>query len=154
MSSCTSTSKAPDVVAHRKDPLGKIRAIEALDVALGPVVERVANQSDLIVVVTGDHATPSSGPLIHSGEAVPILLAGGPNVLSDPVSTFHERGVIRGGLGHIRGTDVMPLLLNATDRIRLHGIATPSRSPAVLAVAARTVSAEGVTARLRQQNRT
>ena len=115
-------SKAPDVAAHRKDPRGKMRAIEALDVALGPVVERVTNQADLLVVVTGDHATPSSGPLIHSGEAVPILLAGGPNILSDPVTTFHERAVISGGLGHIRGADVMPLLLNATDRIRLHGV--------------------------------
>ena len=115
-------SKAPDVAAHHKDPLGKMRALEALDAALGPVVERVSNQSDLLVVVTGDHATPSSGPLIHSGEAVPILLAGGPNVLSDPVTTFHERAVIGGGLGHIRGADVMPLLLNATDRIRLHGV--------------------------------
>ena len=115
-------SKAPDVAAHRKDPLGKMRALEALDAALGPVVERVTNQSDFIVVVTGDHATPSSGPLIHSGEAIPILLAGGPNVLSDPVTTFHERAVICGGLGHIRGSDVMPLLLNTTDRIRLHGV--------------------------------
>ena len=115
-------SKAPDVAAHRKDPLGKMQAIEALDAALGPVVERVTNQSDRLVVVTGDHATPSSGPLIHSGEAVPILLAGGPNILSDPVTTFYERAVIRGGLGHIRGADVMPLLLNATDRIRLNGV--------------------------------
>ena len=71
-------SKAPDVAAHRKDPLGKLRAIEALDVALGPLVERVAKRADLLVGVTGDHATPSSGPLIHSGEAVPILLAGPP----------------------------------------------------------------------------
>ena len=115
-------SKAPDVAAHHKDPLGKMQALEALDVALGPVVERVTTQADLLVVVTGDHATPSSGPLIHSGEAVPILLAGGPNVLSDPATTFHERAVIRGGLGHIRGADVMPLLLNTTDRIRLHGV--------------------------------
>ncbi|MCY4385767.1 MAG: alkaline phosphatase family protein [Desulfurellaceae bacterium] len=115
-------SKAPDVAAHHKDPLGKMQALEALDAALGPVVERVTNQADLLVVVTGDHATPSSGPLIHSGEAVPILLAGGPNVLSDPVTTFHERAVIHGGLGHIRGADVMPLLLNATDRVRLHGV--------------------------------
>lgn len=115
-------SKAPDVAAHHKDPLGKMQALEVLDVALGPVVERVTNQADLLVVVTGDHATPSSGPLIHSGEAVPILLAGGSNVLSDSVTTFHERAVIFGGLGHIRGADVMPLLLNATDRIRLHGV--------------------------------
>ncbi len=115
-------SKAPDVAAHYKDPLGKMQALEALDVALGPVVERVTNQADLLVVVTGDHATPSSGPLIHSGEAVPILLAGGSNVLSDSVTTFHERAAISGGLGHIRGADVMPLLLNTTDRIRLHGV--------------------------------
>lgn len=115
-------SKAPDVAAHHKDPLGKMCALEALDAALGPVVERVADQAGLLVVVTGDHATPSSGPLIHSGEAVPILLAGGPNVLSDPVTTFHERAVISGGLGHIRGADVMPLLLNATDRVRLYGV--------------------------------
>ncbi len=115
-------SKAPDVAAHHKDPLGKMQALEALDAALGPVVERVTNHADLLVVVTGDHATPSSGPLIHSGEAVPILLAGGPNVLSDRLATFHERAVTRGGLGHVRGTDVMPLLLNAIDRIRLHGV--------------------------------
>ncbi len=115
-------SKAPDVAAHQKDPLGKMRALEALDVALGPVAERITNQADLLVVVTGDHATPSSGPLIHSGEAVPMLLTGGPNVLSDPITTFHERAVIHGGLGYIGGTDVMPLLLNATDRARLHGV--------------------------------
>jgi len=54
----------------------------------------VQEAADLLVVVTGDHATPSSGPLIHSGEAIPILLAGGPNVLSDLVTTFHERAVI------------------------------------------------------------
>ena len=115
-------SKAPDVAAHRKDPLDKMRSLEALDAALGPVVERVKHQAALLVVVTGDHATPSSGPLIHSGEAVPILLAGGPNVLSDPVTAFHERAAVSGGLGHIRGADVMPLLLNATDRVRLHGV--------------------------------
>ena len=101
---------------------GKCRPLRRSDAALGPVVERVKHQADLLVVVTGDHATPSSGPLIHSGEAVPILLAGGPNVLSDTVIAFHERAVIAGGLGHIRGADVMPLLLNATDRIRLHGV--------------------------------
>ena len=119
-------SKAPDVAAHHKDPVGKMRAIEALDSVLGAIVEQVKNQSDpladRLVVVTGDHTTPSSGPLIHSGEAVPLLIAGGPNVLSDRVTAFHERAVISGGLGHIRGTDVMPLLLNCTDRIRLHGV--------------------------------
>ena len=33
-------SKGPDVAAHRKDPLGKKAAIEAIDSVLGPLVTR------------------------------------------------------------------------------------------------------------------
>lgn len=115
-------SKAPDMAGHRKDPVGKQQALEAIDSVLGPLVQRVEHDTDLLVVVTGDHATPSSGPLIHSGEAVPLLIAGGPNVLVDDVREFHERAAIHGGLGRVTGTDLMPLLLNLTDRIRLHGV--------------------------------
>jgi 2,3-bisphosphoglycerate-independent phosphoglycerate mutase len=115
-------AKGPDVAAHRKDPLGKKIAIEAIDSVLGSLVKWIENNEDMLVVVTGDHATPSSGPLIHSGEAVPIMIAGGPNVLSDNVKAFHERAAIAGGLGRIYGADLMPVLLNLTDRIRLHGV--------------------------------
>ncbi len=115
-------AKGPDVAAHRKDPLGKKAAIEAIDSTLGPLVRQVEQGADVLVVVTGDHATPSSGPLIHSGEAVPLLIAGGTNILIDDVSEFHERAVVRGGLGRVYGTELMPLLLNLTDRIRLHGV--------------------------------
>lgn len=115
-------AKGPDVAAHQKDPLGKLRAIEAIDTTLGELVKRVESKNDLLVVVTGDHATPSSGPLIHSGEAVPLLIAGSHNVLPDHVKEFHERAVITGGLGRVHGTDVMPTLLNLTDRVRLHGV--------------------------------
>ena len=118
-------SKAPDVAAHKKDPRAKQRAIEVLDSALGPLIAEIGDRpdrSDRLVVVTGDHATPSSGPLIHSGEAVPLLIVGGPNVLPDDVTAFSERTATRGGLGHVRGRDVMPLLLNYTDRVRLHGV--------------------------------
>jgi 2,3-bisphosphoglycerate-independent phosphoglycerate mutase len=115
-------SKAPDVAGHRKDPVGKQQALEAIDSVLVPFVQRIENDTDLLMVVTGDHATPSSGPLIHSGEAVPLLIAGGPNVLVDEVREFHERAVAHGGLGRVNGADLMPLLLNLTDRIRLHGV--------------------------------
>ncbi len=115
-------SKAPDVAAHRKDPHGKRVALEAIDSVLSPLVKRIEGDAELLVVVTGDHATPSSGLLIHSGEAVPLLIAGGPNVLVDDVREFHERAAVYGGLGRITGTDLMPLLLNLTDRIRLHGV--------------------------------
>ena len=115
-------AKGPDVAAHQKDPLGKKVAIEAIDSVLGPLVRQVEQGADLLVVVTGDHATPSSGPLIHSGEAVPLLIAGGPNVLVDEVAEFHERAATHGGLGRVYGTDLMPLMLNFTDRVRLHGV--------------------------------
>ena len=135
-------SKAPDVAAHHKDPLGKMRAIEALDAALGPVVEQVKNQSDLLVVVTGDHATPSSGPLIHSGEAVPILIAGGPNVLSDPVTAFHERAVISWRARPYPWDGCHAAAAQFDGSHPLARGAASGRIPAVLAVAARTVSCE------------
>jgi len=115
-------AKGPDVAAHQKDPLAKRDALEAIDSVLGPLVRHLENQTDLLVVVTGDHATPSNGPLLHSGEAVPLLIAGGPNVLVDDVKEFHERAAIRGGLGRVYGTDLMPILLNLTERVRLHGV--------------------------------
>jgi 2,3-bisphosphoglycerate-independent phosphoglycerate mutase len=115
-------SKGPDVAAHQKDPLGKRDAIAAIDSVLDPVVKLVGSEADLLVVITGDHATPSSGPLIHSGEAVPLLIAGGANVLVDDVEEFNERAAIHGGLGRVYGVDLMPILLNLTDRIRLHGM--------------------------------
>jgi len=31
-------------------------------------------------------------------------------------------GMIHGGLGQVHGADLMPILLNLTDRIRLHGV--------------------------------
>ncbi|MGE0823186.1 MAG: alkaline phosphatase family protein [Candidatus Binatia bacterium] len=115
-------TKGPDVAAHRKDPVAKQQAIEAIDETLGELVKRIEKEENLLVVITGDHATPSSGPLIHSGETVPLLIVGGPNVLSDEVRCFHERAVSRGGLGHVFGKDLMPLLLNLTDRVRLYGV--------------------------------
>ena len=94
-------AKGLDVAAHQKDPLGKLRAIEAIDSTLDNLVRQVEKTEDLLVVLTGDHATPSSGPLIHSGEAVPLLIVGGQNVLADHVKEFHERAVITGGLGRV-----------------------------------------------------
>jgi 2,3-bisphosphoglycerate-independent phosphoglycerate mutase len=115
-------SKGPDIAAHRKDPVGKRETIEAIDRVLGPLVHTLTTRSDLLVVITGDHATPSSGPLIHSGEAIPLLVAGGPNVLADDVKEFHERAVVHGGLGRVYGPDLMPILLNFTDRVGLYGV--------------------------------
>ena len=68
-----------------------------------------------MVCVTGDHATPAYPDVIHSGDPVPLLLDG-PGVRADGVTSFGELPCAAGILGHLRGPDLMPVLLNAADR--------------------------------------
>jgi 2,3-bisphosphoglycerate-independent phosphoglycerate mutase len=102
--------KATDEAGHSKDPAIKQRTIEALDAALGDLPTDRA-----IVCVTGDHATPAYPDVIHSGDPVPLLVAG-PGVRADSVTSFGELDCAAGILGQLRGPDLMPLLLNAADR--------------------------------------
>jgi 2,3-bisphosphoglycerate-independent phosphoglycerate mutase len=102
--------KATDTAGHTKDPAVKQRTIELLDSELGDLpTDRT------VVCVTGDHATPASPEVIHSGDPVPLLVAG-PGVRADSVESFGELDCARGILGHLRGPDLMPVLLNAADR--------------------------------------
>ena len=103
-------TKAVDEAGHTKDPLAKRRAIELVDAALGALpVDRA------VVCVTGDHATPATPDVIHSGDPVPFVLAG-PGIRADRVAAFGELDCATGILGHLRGSDMMPVLLNAADR--------------------------------------
>jgi 2,3-bisphosphoglycerate-independent phosphoglycerate mutase len=102
--------KATDAAGHTKDPAIKQRTIEQLDSELGAVPTGSA-----VVCVTGDHATPAYPEVIHSGDPVPLVVAG-PGVRADDVGSFGELECSRGILGHVRGPDLMPLLLNAADR--------------------------------------
>ena len=102
--------KATDMAGHTKDPAVKQATIEALDAELGSLPTDRA-----VVAVTGDHATPTYADVIHTGDPVPFLLAG-PGVRPDGVESFGELQASSGILGHLRGDDVMPVLLNAADR--------------------------------------
>ena len=102
--------KATDEAGHTKDPAVKRATIEALDGELGALPTDRA-----IVAVTGDHATPTYPDVIHSGDPVPFVLSG-PGVRPDAVEAFGELECAAGILGHLRGEDVMPVLLNAADR--------------------------------------
>jgi 2,3-bisphosphoglycerate-independent phosphoglycerate mutase len=102
--------KATDEAGHTKDPAIKQRTIEALDAAFDSVPFDRA-----VVCITGDHATPAFPEVIHSGDPVPLLLAG-PGVRADEVRSFGELPCAGGILGQLRGPDLMPVLLNAADR--------------------------------------
>ena len=102
--------KTTDAAGHTKEPHVKRDTIERLDDALTELpVDRA------VVCVTGDHATPASPDVIHSGDPVPFVVAG-PGVRADDVVSFGELTCAKGILGHLRGPDVMPVLLNAADR--------------------------------------
>ena len=102
--------KTTDAAGHTKDPRIKQQTIERLDAALGDLPTDRA-----IVCITGDHATPASPNVIHSGDPVPLLVAG-PGVRADGVGRFGELDFAAGILGQLRGPDLLPVLLNAADR--------------------------------------
>jgi 2,3-bisphosphoglycerate-independent phosphoglycerate mutase len=102
--------KTTDAAGHTKDPQVKRETIEQLDSALDALPTDRA-----IVCLTGDHATPASPDVIHSGDPVPLLIAG-PGVRTDSVERFGELDCAAGILGQLRGPDLMPVLLNAADR--------------------------------------
>jgi 2,3-bisphosphoglycerate-independent phosphoglycerate mutase len=102
--------KTTDAAGHTKDPQVKRDTIAQLDAALDSLPTDRA-----IVCLTGDHATPASPDVIHSGDPVPLLVAG-PGVRADSVERFGELDCAAGILGQLRGPDLMPVLLNAADR--------------------------------------
>lgn len=114
-------TKAPDQAAHTKDPLRKREVIAALDAGAAPLLARLMQDPDLLLVLTADHSTPSSGPLIHSGEPVPLVLHG-QGLRRDAVTGFDEVQAATGALGYLRGAELMLTMLNHLELARLQGL--------------------------------
>ncbi len=108
-------TKVPDEISHKGTPILKKEALEALDCGMGELVDTMEKRKDVMVIVTGDHSTPSDSSLIHSGETVPVAIAG-PNVRRDPVKVFNEISAATGCLGLLRGRELMQMTLNFADR--------------------------------------
>lgn len=106
--------KGCDSAGHDGDFTGKKKMIERLDKEVIPLLAK----SGACLVITGDHSTPVSRKA-HSGHEVPIIVYGGER--KDDVKKFDELSCAKGGLGHIRGKDVMPLILNITERAEKYG---------------------------------
>lgn len=111
----------PDEVAHAGTPTEKRDELEAIDASLEAVVDRALEDAELVTVVTADHTTPSVGNVVHSGEPVPVTMAG-PTIRVDDVNTVGERPASVGGMGRVRGRDLLRLARAAADRVLLEGL--------------------------------
>jgi len=114
-------TKAPDEAAHCKDPHKKKSVIEALDTGLARALPPLLEDPEVLLVVTADHSTPSAGPMIHSGETVPLIFCG-PGVRRDEVRQYNEVAAARGALGPVRGAEMILMILNSLDRGKLRGL--------------------------------
>ncbi len=114
-------TKEPDEAAHTKNPRNKVEVIEKLDEELKPLRDKKESlKEEVLLIITADHSTPSSGTLIHSGEQVPIMFMG-KGVRVDEVESFGERSCTKGSI-RMYGPDLMPMILNLTDRALLYGL--------------------------------
>ena len=111
-------TKVVDEAGHSRRPGAKLEALEALDSALAALLEPPFDQA--VVAVTGDHATPSSGGVIHTGDPTPLLVAGGA-VRPDAVDEFGEAPCAQGSIGTLRASELLPLLLGHANRARFLG---------------------------------
>ncbi|MGB9719713.1 MAG: 2,3-bisphosphoglycerate-independent phosphoglycerate mutase [Candidatus Anstonellales archaeon] len=96
--------KATDSFSHDGNFEGKKQFIEKID-----RVMKFDFETD-VIVVTGDHTTPWSLKR-HSGHEVPIVFSG-ETVRKDEVKKFDEYSAMRGGIGHIKGKDIVNMIKN------------------------------------------
>jgi 2,3-bisphosphoglycerate-independent phosphoglycerate mutase len=101
--------KAADVASHDGRPKQKSEVIEKVDGMLCYLLDHIDLESTY-VAVTADHTT-SCVTGNHEGDPVPIAITG-PYVRSDKVKEYDERSCAEGGLDRIKGTDLMPILMN------------------------------------------
>ncbi len=122
-------TKMPDEAGHTKNPWYKKEVIEAIDRAMSVAVDEIIADKEVLLVVTADHSTASSGTMIHTGETVPLMMIG-KYVRKDKVGEFNEITCPRGGLGVVRGRELMYLILNFLDKAKMQGIMdTPVDQP-------------------------
>jgi 2,3-bisphosphoglycerate-independent phosphoglycerate mutase len=101
--------KGPDVPAHDGRAEDKRRVIEDIDEAFFGEVLPGIRRDRTLVAVTADHST-SCIRKAHTADPVPLLVTG-PDVGSDSCETFGERAARRGALGMLRGTQIVPQLV-------------------------------------------
>ncbi len=111
-------TKVTDEAGHTKNPAAKRDAVEWCDAQLGALFEPPF--SDWVVAITGDHATPASGGVLHTGDPTPLVIVA-PTARADAVTTFGETSCQAGMLGVVAAADVLPLMCSHANRPRFLG---------------------------------
>ncbi len=106
-------TKVTDEAGHTKDPHQKRAAVEWCDRQLQALLTEPFSR--WVVAVTGDHATPASGGVLHTGDPTPFVICA-PTARPDRVGSFGEDPCRDGLLGMITATDVMPLMCSHANR--------------------------------------
>jgi 2,3-bisphosphoglycerate-independent phosphoglycerate mutase len=110
--------KAPDVASHDGNIKQKVEVIEKIDKMLSYILNKV-DVGETFVALTADHTT-SCATKNHEGDPVPLAIMG-PYVRTDDVEEFCERTCAKGGLGRLRGKDLMPILMNLISKVKKFG---------------------------------
>ncbi|MFH1502650.1 MAG: 2,3-bisphosphoglycerate-independent phosphoglycerate mutase [Candidatus Eisenbacteria bacterium] len=107
--------KKTDSTGEDGDFDAKVAATEAFDEVAG----EVAGIGPDVLAVTGDHSTPSA-MASHSWHPVPLAIRAS-NARRDKVKAFGESSMSCGGLGFVRATDILPLMLAHAGRLAKFG---------------------------------
>ncbi|MCX6777347.1 MAG: phosphoglycerate mutase, partial [Candidatus Micrarchaeota archaeon] len=108
--------KATDNAGHDGKYDEKVRMIEKIDGMMKELLD-----TDAYIILTGDHSTPAiiGG---HTADPVPIVVyAKEKGIRVDAVNWFDELVCARGGLGQIKGLDVMPIIAEMMGYARIYG---------------------------------
>jgi len=110
--------KPTDAAGHDNNPMRKVEMIERADEMIGYIIENI-DLEKTVIAITGDHSTPCEVKN-HSGDPVPLLIAGG-GVRPDYTEAFGERECMHGGIGRVRGKYIVPMMMDLMGRTEKFG---------------------------------
>ena len=114
--------KGTDIAAHDRRPDVKRDFLERLDAALAPL-----EAEELVLAVTADHTTNSNTGR-HTSDPVPTFLRV-PGGRRDDVVSFGERACMRGGLGRLRSSQFLRVVLSAAGALEDPRVEVPNAGP-------------------------
>ena len=107
--------KPADAAGEDGDFQAKVKALEELDARIPRLVDLAPD----VLVVTGDHSTPSI-MAAHSWHPVPLLIQAA-MTKGDGIESFHERACATGSLGTFPAMHLMLMALSHAGKLNKYG---------------------------------